>query len=220
MNPIVKILILADFFIFFGLGLIQPILAVFVKEELEGGTLAAGGRAATIYLVARFADREPAKRREFWLLVAGYFLIALTPFLYYFVTQVSHLYLVQLVFGIGAALSWPGWMAIFAKFADHEHAAFSWSLHSTTILLAMAVAATLGGVAGEIYGFYTLFIVVGIITFLGFFTTLGLGLFYDELGLVDPKIGRSFRERLVKVVLRHKHPPMPPTTPPGQLPPK
>lgn len=229
MNPIVKILILADFFLFFGLGLISPILAVFVKDELRGGTLAAAGLAATIYLVtkavlqipiARFADREEGKVREFWTLTGGYFLIALIPFFYYFVTSVAQLFAVQVLYGIGAALSWPGWMAIFAKFADHKHAAFSWSLHSTTILLSMAVAATVGGFVGETYGFRALFLGVGVLTFLGFFTTVGLALFYEELKMVNPPGVTSIRERFAHTVLRHKHPPMPPTVPPGQLPPK
>ncbi|KKU72874.1 MAG: hypothetical protein UX98_C0015G0020 [Parcubacteria group bacterium GW2011_GWA2_47_26] len=227
MNPIIKILILADFFVYFGLGLIQPIFAVFIKDQLQDGTLAAAGIAATVFLItkavlqipiARFADREPAKIREFWTLVIGYFLIAITPFIYYFITNVTQLYLTQILYGLGAALSYPGWMAIFAKFADHEHSAFSWSFYSTIVMVAMAVASAVGGFVGEAYGFRTLFLGVGALTFLGFFSTVGLTLFYKDLRLVNPPGLRSIRERIVEVVLRHKHSPIPPSASSGQMP--
>ncbi len=229
MNPIVKILILADFFLFSGLGLINPVFAIFIKENLVGGTVAAAGLAATVFLlvkavvqipVARFTDREPASLREFWTFIVGQFIIACVPFLYLTVSTVGELYVAQALYGLGAALAFPGFMSIFTKFADHKKAAFSWSLHSTVVLLSMAVAGSIGGFVGEIYGFRILMVSVGILTFLGFFTELGLVLFYEDLRLVQPQGMKSFWYRLMHFLGRHKHPPLPPAVPPGQLPPK
>lgn len=227
MNPIIKLLIVADFFVFSGLGLINPIFAVFIKENLEGGSLAAAGIAATVFLVvkaiaqipiARFTDRERANVREFWTLIAGQLIIAIIPFLYLSIDSVRELYGVQALYGLGAALAFPGFMAIFTKFADHEKAAFSWSLHSTVVLLSMAGAATIGGVVGETYGFRTLFLAVGILTSLGFFATIGLALFYENLRLITPQGVKPFWNRLMHFLGRHKHPPTPPTPLTGQLP--
>jgi len=225
MNPIVKILIASDAFIFFGLGLIGPIFAVFIINHLAGGSLSAAGTASAIYLVtkalfqlpvARFTDREPAQLREFWTLVVGYFMITLVPFFYLYITTVSGLYLAQFFYGLGSALAFPGWMSIFTKFADHEHAGFSWSAHNTTILLSTAAAGAIGGYIGEFYGFTPLFLGVGIMVFLGFFATIGLAVFYDDLRLVDlPKL-RSFKERWHEV-LKHKRRPLPPPHTPGQI---
>lgn len=219
MNPIIKILIFADFFVFSGLGLINPIFAVFIKEDLQGATLASVGLAATIFLIvkaflqipiARFTDREKASLREFWTLIVGQGIIAVVPFMYLLIDNVEELYLVQAFYGFGAALAFPGFMAIFTKFGDHEKAAFSWSLHSTVVLLSMAAAASIGGYVGEHYGFQVLLLGVGVLTFLGFFTTLGLALFYNELRDEKLRAGNSFWSRLSSSLRRSKLPPLPP----------
>lgn len=214
---------------FSGLGLINPIFAVFIKEDLRGATLASVGMAATIFLVvkavlqipiARFTDREPASLREFWTLVVGQGIIAIVPFLYLLIDSVGELYGVQALYGLGAALAFPGFMAIFTKFGDHEKAAFSWSLHSTVVLLSMAAAAGIGGYVGQHYGFRVLLVGVGALTFLGFFTTLGLALFYRELSNEKLKAGGSFWKRLASALRRSKQPPPPPAALAGTSVPK
>lgn len=219
MSIIIKLLIICDIFVFSGFGLMNPIFAIFIKDNLKGGSIAAAGIAATIYLltkailqlpVARWTDKEPANVREFWSLLIGYFLIVLVPFLILFAKSVNHLYLIQFLYGIAAALAYPGWMAIFTKFADHERAAFSWSFYSTCVALAMAISAAIGGWIGQTFGFKILFLIVGVLVFLGFFSTLGLALFYEQLKLVKPDNLRPFHERLWDVFRRHKHPPIPP----------
>ena len=227
MNPIIKLLIGIDFFVFSGLGLINPIFAVFIKDNLRGGTLSAVGVSATIFLVvkaltqipiAKFTDREGANVREFWTLLVGQGIIAVIPFLYLWIDTVYGLYGVQAFYGLGAALAFPGFMAIFTKFGDHKKAAFSWSLHSTVVLLSMAVTASVGAYIGERYGFSALLVGVGILTFLGFFTTLGLGLFYNELREVDPSGFKPFWQRVADLLRRSKHPPIPPASMTGSLP--
>lgn len=227
MNPIIKLLITIDFFVFSGLGLINPIFAVFIKDDLRGGTLSAVGVAATIFLVvkalaqipiAKFTDREPQNVREFWTLLAGQALIAVVPFLYLWIDSVEELYAVQALYGLGAALAFPGFMAIFTKFGDHKKAAFSWSLHSTVVLLSMAVTASIGGYIGEQYGFQVLLISVGVLTALGFFATLGLGLFYGELRGMRSHMAVSLWARVADLARKSKRPPTPPTPFAPQLP--
>lgn len=227
MSPIIKILILVDFFVFFGLGLVSPVFAIFIKEDLTGGSVFAVGIATTVYLlvkaivqipIARFTDRERGNVREFWTLIVGQFIIACVPFLYFAMQDVLQLYAIQALYGLGAALAFPGFMAIFTKFGDHQKAGFFWSLHSTVVLLAMAAAAAIGGFVGEIYGFHALLLGVGILTFLGFFTTLALALFYEDLRLVNPKGVKPFWDRAMHFLGRHKHPPVIPPPLGGSMP--
>lgn len=222
MNAIIKLLILADIFLLSGFGLVNPIFAIFVKEGLAGGSIAAVGIASTIYLItkailqlplARWTDKEPASVREFWTLITGYFLIALIPFLFLLIKSINQLYLIQLLHGVAAALAYPGFMSIFTKFADHQKAGYSWSIYSTSVILGMAVAAGVGGWLGEMFGFRVLFVIVGVFAFLGFFATLGLSLFYDQLKLVRYEGLKSLNERLSHVLGRHKHP----IAPPGKI---
>ncbi|MEK7606776.1 MAG: MFS transporter [Patescibacteria group bacterium] len=222
MNPIIKILIFADVFLFSGLGFMTPILAIFIKDNLPGGSIAAAGIASTVYLVtkavlqiplARWMDREPANVREFWTMIFGYLVVALIPFGYLVIRNVQDLYLLQVLHGIGAAIGYPGFMAIFTKFADHEKAAMSWSTYSTSVIIGMAITAAAGGWLGEAYGFATVFVVVGLFAALSFFSTLGLFLFYDQMKTNHPDKGKSFRERLASALRSQKHP----IVPPGKL---
>lgn len=221
MHPIVKNLIIIDLFVFSGLGLLNPIFAVFVKEKLIGGSLAAVGIASTLYLItkallqlplAKWMDVEKGFRREFFSLIVGYGLIALTPFSYLFIRSVFELYLVQIIYGIGAALAYPGFMSIFTRFADHEKAAFSWSFYSTSTLLGMALAAGVGGVIAEIWGFYVLLFCVATLVFFGFFSTLFLFLFYDQLNVAPPLKLMSLWHRLFHLFSKKKTP-----IPPGKI---
>lgn len=227
MNPIIKILIFSDFFLFFGFGLINPIFAIFIKDNLQGGTLAAVGISAAVYLlvkaiaqipIARFTDREPANVREFWTMMAGQFILVCIPFLYLIIGNIHQLYAVQALHGLGAALAFPGFMAIFTKFGDHKKAAFSWSVHSTTILLSTAASAGIGGYFGERYGFTPLFVGVGILAFLAFFTMLALGLFYKDLRALRTPDVQPFFARIAEFLGKSKQPPPPVPFGGGSLP--
>ena len=50
---------LSDIFVVTGFGLIAPILAIFIKEDLVGGTIFAAGLASTIYLVSKCIVQLP-----------------------------------------------------------------------------------------------------------------------------------------------------------------
>ena len=45
MNRTIKLLMISDIFVITGFGLIDPILAIFIKENLTGGTIFAAGFA-------------------------------------------------------------------------------------------------------------------------------------------------------------------------------
>ena len=53
MNRTIKLLMFSDIFVLTGFGLIEPILAIFIKENLVGGTIFAAGLASMIFLVTK-----------------------------------------------------------------------------------------------------------------------------------------------------------------------
>lgn len=190
MNPVIFALIATDFFVFTGLGLTAPIFAIFIERDVVGGSIAAAGIAQTIYMVVkavlqlfvgRYNDRDRMYLREFWTSLAGYAIIAIVPFLYVVVETMSQLYLVQLLFGIGAAFAYPGFMTIFTKFADPHREGMEWSTYSTVVFLGMAVSAAVGAWSVERFGFDRTFIAVGILAVLGCAAFASLWLRYAEL---------------------------------------
>ncbi len=120
MNRTLKLLIFSDIFVLTGFALISPILAIFIKENLVGGTIAAVGIAAAITTGLRcllqlvFAHVAKPKHR-YLMAIIGTFFIAIVPFIYFFSTNVIHIYIAAFVHGFGAGLANPAWFSLFFR---------------------------------------------------------------------------------------------------------
>jgi len=88
MNKILKILIYADILMISAFGLLAPIFALFLSNNIKGGTIAAAGVASAIYLltkclfqllIARFNDAEPGNKREVMTTFIGYLMLSFIP---------------------------------------------------------------------------------------------------------------------------------------------
>ncbi len=176
-------MVLGDIMFFSAYGLIGPIFAVFITNQIAGATIATAGFAATINLlvrallqmpVARYIDRHKGEKDDFKFMVAGSTLISIVPFAYLFVTTPWHLYLAQVVLGIGGALANPGWFAIFTRHIDKGKEGTEWTLENVGVGLAAAGTATIGGVLAQYFGFNNLFLIVGILSFLGLIIQISL----------------------------------------------
>ena len=96
MNKTIRLLMMSDIFLLTGFGLIAPILAIFIKENLVGGTIFAAGFASTIFIVTKIIIQLPFSRyvdnhrdKVKWLII-GTFIIALVPFIYMFATNINN----------------------------------------------------------------------------------------------------------------------------------
>ena len=182
-NKVIRVLVLGDIMFFSAFGLIGPIFAVFITNQIAGATVATVGFAATINLlvrsllqmpIARHIDRHKGEKDDFLFMVVGSTLVSIVPFAYLFVTLPMHLYLAQVVLGIGGALTNPGWFAIFTRHIDKGKEGTEWSLENVGVGLAAAGAAAVGGVIAERFGFYNLFLIVGILSLIGLVVQISL----------------------------------------------
>jgi len=62
MNLVTRILVLSDFFLFFSVGLLSPIYAVFVLDNVQGSSLQIIGFATAIFWLVRVASVIPLSR--------------------------------------------------------------------------------------------------------------------------------------------------------------
>lgn len=175
-NKIIRTLIFSDFFVFSGIGLMGPIFAVFITNQINGGSLQVAGFASAIYLIcksllpipiARVIDMHRGERDDFKVMVFGTAVMAMIPFAYLAVHEPWQLYLVQGIYGIGAALGFTGWQAIFTRHVDQQDIALEWSMYYTMVDLGGAAAAGIGGAVAQTFGFQFLFIATGIILCMG-----------------------------------------------------
>ncbi|MEM4318279.1 MAG: MFS transporter [Candidatus Pacearchaeota archaeon] len=181
MKTIVKLLILSDFFIFTGLGLISPIIAIFIKENLVGGSIHAAGIASMIFIFIRsilqpvFAYIAQPKHR-LSMLIGGTSLILLVPIIYFFSSNVIHFYIASIIYGIGAAIAYPPWLSYFTRNLTKGAEGFEWSVYYSVEGVGSAIAALIGGYAVEKIGFYSVFIIVAIMLFFGLLVVLWIGM--------------------------------------------
>ncbi len=175
MNRVTKLLLISDIFVVSGFGLVEPILSIFIKDNLLGGQIYAAGVASMLFLFtksciqlpfSRYVDKHDHSVR--WL-IAGSLCIALVPFCYIYATRVEHIYIAQILFGVGSGLAYPTWLGLWSTHLDPHHESFEWSLYSTLTGLGTAGAAAIGATLVQFIGFKPTFLIVGLLSLVGCF---------------------------------------------------
>lgn len=176
MNKVIRVLIISDFFIWSGFGLLGPVFAVFITQQIRGGELEVIGFASSIYLIcksvlqipiARFLDMRKGEHDDFWAMLIGSAGMSVIPFLYLGITQPWELYAIEAFYGIGAALAYTSWEAIFTRHVDKDDVALEWSMYNTVTDVGGAATASIGGLVAQSFGFHALFLATGIVMCLG-----------------------------------------------------
>ncbi len=182
-NKIVRYLVLSDLVFYAGWGLITPIFAIFIVNNIQGGTILIAGIASSIYWVLKsvlrvpigvFLDSHKGEKDDYFFLVFGLLIAALVPFGYIFSKLPWHIYTLQAIYAIGMAMSVSGWAAIFTRHIDKGKEATEWGLDSASYGIGMGVAAAVGGLAVTTFGFNPVFIAVGIMGLIGVALLLGI----------------------------------------------
>lgn len=174
-NKVIKVLVASDLVLLFGWGLISPILAIFIAQNIQGGDVRVAGAAIGIYWLSKSAlqipiahilDKEKGEKDDYYALIGGIMIASLAPIGFIFARTPLHIYLLQLVNALGMAFVVPSWSAIFTRHIDDGREALSWSLDSSALGIGSGVAGILGGVIAEVFGFIPLFIGVAVSGFL------------------------------------------------------
>jgi MFS family permease len=185
-NHVAKILIMSDFFMNAGFAIITPIFAIFVTDQIVGGSIRVVGFAYAIMQIfksglqipiAQYLDKKGGEYDDFYSLMLGSILVAIVPFLYLFITTPGQVYVVQAILGVGAAFSIPPWYAIFTRHIDKLKENVEWSLDSVAMGISGAGAAAFGGILADKFGFNFVFAMAGILAIYG--AVLQLKIFKD-----------------------------------------
>ena len=178
MNKTVKLLMLSDVFIYSGLGLISPIMAIFISG-IKGGSISSVGIASAIYLITRsifqiFLSRVFNPKDRLWMLKLGTLLTILVPIGYILSTNVIHIYLTQLLYGVAAGFAFPSWYSLFVCNLEKGKQGSQLSVYSASVSICMAIAAYLGALLVQSYNFKLVFVLTGLIALFGFLILFGL----------------------------------------------
>lgn len=177
-NKVIKTFIASDLFFQSGWGLLAPVFAIFIVQNIEGSDARVAGLAATTYWIVKsflqipigkYLDKTRGEKDDFYFLVFGTFLWSLVPLGYLFSKFPWHIYFWQVIQAIGGAMVVPSWSAIFTRHIDIGQEASEWSLRSTSLGFGAGIAGAIGGFLVAIFGFKIVFILVGVFTFLAAF---------------------------------------------------
>ncbi len=217
MNKTLKLLIASDLLVFLGFGLIAPILAIYIKDSVIGGSLAAVGLMSTIFLITKtifqlFFSRAFGPKHRFYMVCIGTFLIACVPFIYVFSTNVWHFYIAQFVYGLGGGLAFPAWFSLFSTHLTKGKEGFEWSIYSGLVGGGAGIAAYFGSILATHLGFTVTFFVSGTLALTGMIILLGLE--KDNLKIIlrremfmSPKKSKTLLDPKKEVFFVNKHKP-------------
>ncbi len=194
-NRIVKYFIIGDLIMWTGWGFIDPLFSIFVIKNVAGATLISIGLLATIYWITKgilqipislFLDRTDGERDDFYALIFGLMVTAVSAFGFILVKEMWQVYFLQFVKAVGFALYIPAWSAIFSRPLDKEHTAFDWAVSSSSVSLGIGMAGFIGGSIASLAGFNFVFLMVGMMGLL----SAGLLLFVPDLILPKKTVAK------------------------------
>lgn len=184
-NKIIKSLIISDFFLNSAWGLLSPVFALFIINNITSGNSSeaakVAGFAALVYWgvksflqipIGKYLDVNHGEKDDFLFMVLGIFLGALVPLGFLFASQPWHIYSFQILHALGMALLVPSWNAIFTRHIDKGREAFEWSVDSTSLGFGMGATGAFGGMIAAFLGFKMIFVLVSVLNLISVFCLL------------------------------------------------
>ncbi len=176
-NKVIRSYIYWDLVVTSSWGLLAPVFAIFLLENIAVGNVAEGakiaGFATLFYWVTKsllqipfayYLDKNHGEIDDFWFYVGGTIIIGLVPFGFLFATTTWHIYALQAVHAVGMAMIVPSSYAIFIRHTDKGKEAYESALDSTLFGMGAGVTGAIGGILAGYIGFQLIFIIIGVAT--------------------------------------------------------
>ncbi len=171
LNRPLRTLITINVLFTFVVGIFAPFYAVFVVEEL-GGELAFAGMSWGVFtiisgvLMLLFIKWELRVREQELLLALGYLIRSVVFVSYAFMDSLPQLLLTQVLWGIAAAIGVPAFASLYSEHTSREHSIGEWGGLEGVTAIASGLAALIGGLIIESFGFQIVFFLMAGISFL------------------------------------------------------
>lgn len=204
LNKITKYLIYSDLVFYTGWGLISPIFAIFILQNISGGTVFVAGLSSAIHLVVRSAtripfgiasDKDKSQKTAYKFMLLGLLIAALIPFCYILAKTPLHIFILQAILGTSLAMSTAGWTGIFTKHMDKGKESTEWGIDAVAVGIGPGIAGAVGGLAVTYFSFSLVFVVVGVMGIIG---TMLLVVVKKDILESKIKNGRMFSQHEVR----------------------
>jgi len=168
-NKQIRILLVTNGLILIAGAMLGPIYALFVKRiggDLLETSYAFGAYALAAGITTLISGKYADKLKENELIVVfGYGIMGLAFFGYTLVDSVWSLLIVQIIIGFGEAIYAPAFDAIYSKHLDGHKSGREWGAWEAINYFTTALGAVTGGFLVTFFGFNTMFVVMGLLSF-------------------------------------------------------
>ena len=169
MHKQMKLFLIANSFFVLSMGMLGPIYAIFVKH-LGGDVLDAGiswsafmiTSGLGMLLVGKIQDNL---KKEKLMISVGYSLQSLAFLGYFFVSNMTQLYIVQIILGISLMIQLPVLNLFYTGYLEDGKFASQWGTWGGINFIITGIAALIGGFLVKLFSFKALFLAM-------FFTSL------------------------------------------------
>lgn len=153
-NKVIFSLIFTDGLVWAGYWVNNAIAAVYLQERIGVNAIQSISLGYAIFMltrgllqipIARLLDKFPGFVDEGWSIILGGLFMGSSIFSYLFISEAIHLYLVQFLFGLGAATYLPAWRKTFATYLDKGKEGSEYALFDATSMLVGATMTVIGG---------------------------------------------------------------------------
>lgn len=177
-DKVVGVLVLSDVLITGSFGLIAPLFAIFIAQNIQGATLEVIGIFTAIYLLTKslfqlvtteLIQKIKGEKDEFYFDFIGAFAASMVYLIFPLINTVPELYVASFILGISAALTYPSWSALFN---NHIKDTKTWGMYYTVLDCVLALAAMIGAMIAASLNFDYLFLIIGALGVVGSFVLL------------------------------------------------
>lgn len=166
MRKELKFLNFASAFSGLAAGLFGPFYAVFI-DNIGGGAFVAGNSYSVfavaagilVFFISRWEERHENMEK---LVFAGYLILTISYFSYYFVETVTQMFMVQALVGVGTATVSPAFDELYSKNISGGNFAQGWGFWESMSWIVTGISASVGGYIVAEYGFRNLFLAMGV----------------------------------------------------------
>jgi MFS family permease len=172
LNKVIRTLTIHDVLYWGGYDMMQVIFALFVVNQIEGGSPGDVGLAIFLYRfsstlfsipIGSTFDKLPGLKDEDVALVTASILTGVVYLALAASTQLWHLFGLMLVLGVARAIDVNSWRKIFNSFLNVRRRGTELGMYDTFFSLGIAMMNVLAGYLSEVYGVRLVLLVAGVL---------------------------------------------------------
>lgn len=201
-DKVVGVLVLSDVLITGSFGLIAPLFAIFISQNIIGASLEVIAIFTAIYLLTKslfqmvtteLIQKIKGEKDEFYFDFIGAFAASMVYLIFPLINTVPELYVAAFILGISASLTYPSWSALFNHHIKDNKV---WGMYYTVLDCILALAAIIGSMIAAALGFDYLFLIIGSLGVIGAFALLIVK--KDIFGRTPKTISKTFKGDMIE----------------------